>query len=274
MKFYNGCFVTLFIILVFAPAAAIYAQENDFDTYEDIEIEDDEPDFDIYDYAEIEDDESDFYIYDYVETKDNETSNRPFIVYNEGAASSWLTRIVKQTKRSNFVFDDFLVGLYLNVDLENIKYITPTVRLAVYYPMISTFNKVPQYPKDPLHYGVDLNAGLKLDILEFEYFRLDMGLALHLFFLNAERWNYLNLGASVFLGMEVPLTKGWTFLCGGSASLDNGNLGGNHRMEPFDIAYQYQVEAGVRYSKKLANKTFLFVKKPQTMEEEPEIFAR
>jgi len=87
-----------------------------------------------------------------------------------------------------------------------------------------------------------------------------------LFFLNAERWNYLDLGAAGFLGMELPLTKNWTFLCGGFASLDNGNLGGNSRMEPFNIVYQYQLEIGVRYSKKLANRTFLFAKKQQALE--------
>jgi len=244
MKFYNGCFVTLLIILVFAPTAAIYAQENDIDTNEDIE------------------------------TKDDKNSNRPYIVLNEGVASSWLTRIVKKTERSNFVFEDFLVGLYCRVDLENIKYVTPIARLAVYYPMTQTFNKVPQLPKNPLHYSLDLNIGIKFDILDLEYFRLNLGPALHLFFLNAERWNYLDLGGTVFLGMEVPLTKNWTFLCGGFASLDNGNLGANRRMEPFDIAYQYQIEIGVRYSKKITNRTFLFAKKPQAIETGDAILTR
>jgi len=241
--------------------ADLYAYEDyDFESYE-------EPDFDIYDDTDlVVFEEPDFDIYDDTKPKDVKTSNRPFIVFNEGAAASWLTRIVKQTDRSNFVFSDFLVGLYLRMDMENIKIVTPLLRLAVYYPLNSTFNDFPQLPKIPLHYSADLNTGVKFDIFDFKYFRLDLGVAIHLFFLNAERWNYLDLGAAAFLGMELPLTRRWTFLCGGFASLDNGNLGGNSLMEPFDIVYQYQIEIGVRYSKKLANRTFLFAKKPQTEE--------
>jgi len=244
MTIYSVGFAILLVILVFAPTVAIYAQEIDIDDYEDIDIDADQD----------------------IKAEEGETPTWPFIVFNEGLAASWLTRIVKQTERSNFVFKDFLVGLYLRVDLENYKllnYFKPETRLAVYYPMVSTFNDFPQQPNIPLHYAIDFNTGLMLDILNFEYFRLNAGLALHLFFLNSERWNYLDLGGSAFVGTEVPLAKYWTFLAGGSASLDNGNLGGNRKMEPFDIVYQYQIEIGVRYSKKLANRTFLFPIRPR-----------
>jgi len=285
MTSYSVHFATLIIILVFAPTAVIYTQEIDFNIYEDnedVNAEDGEPNFDIFEDVEIEYSEPDFDIYDdadiitYEEpdlnffegekTEDAKPSNGPILVFNEGAAASWLTRIVKKTERSNFVFKDFLIGLYLRMDLENIKPVTPMLRLAVYYPFSSTFNDVPQYPNIPIHYAFDINTGIKFNFLDYKYFRMNLGPAVHLFFLNSERWNYLDIGLAAFLGIEAPLTKNWTFLLGGIASFDNGNLGGNRQMEPFDTVYQYQVEAGVRYSKKFANKTFLFARKPKLVE--------
>jgi len=181
-----------------------------------------------------------------------------YLLFSEGLTCSWLTRIIKKTERSNFVFEDFLPGLYFRMDLHTPTIFTPMVRIAALYPAVSTFNKFPQQPNVPLHFGADMNLGVNFKILEFAYFRLNAGPALHLFFLNSERWNYLDLGAAGFIGMELPVSQGWTVICNGFASLDNGNLGANRNMEPFDIAYQYQIDIGVRYSKKLRNKTSLF----------------
>jgi hypothetical protein len=195
-----------------------------------------------------------------------------FLLFSEGAACSWLTRIIKQTGRSNFVFDDFLPGLYFRMDLHTTKNITPMARVAVLYPLASTFNQFPQLPKTPLHFGVDMNLGVNFNILEFEYFRLNAGPALHLFFLNSDRWNYFDLGAAAFVGMELPITQNWTLICNGFASIDDGNLGGNRNMEPIDITYQYQIDIGVRYSKKLKNRTSLFPGNKQA--QEAPIFSR
>ncbi|MDR1239886.1 MAG: hypothetical protein LBK27_07215 [Treponema sp.] len=180
-------------------------------------------------------------------------TGRPFIVYHEGLSASWLTRIIKQTGRSNFVYEDFLAGLYFGMALTNVKYVTPAIRLTAYYPLRSTFNKYPQASKTPLHYGADFFGGAAFQIDQLEYVRISLTPGLHLFFLNSDRWNYLNLGIAGRAGVELPLTRGWTILINGIASLDNGNLGGNWRMEPFDVAYQYQVDFGVRYSRKLSN---------------------
>lgn len=191
--------------------------------------------------------------------KVQESGKPPFILlYTEGAACSWLTRIIKQSGRSNFVFEDFLPGVYSRVDLDLSKNFTPMLRVAALYPLVSTFNNYPQASKTPLHYAVDVNLGIYLKLLEFAYFRLNSGPALHLFYLNSDRWNYLDLGMAVFVGMEAPITSRWTLVFNGFASLDNGNFGGNRHMEPFDVAYQYQIDFGVRYSKKKINRTSLF----------------
>ncbi|MCL2042707.1 MAG: hypothetical protein FWG89_01060 [Treponema sp.] len=183
------------------------------------------------------------------------TANRPIFVFEEGLTASWLTRIIRQTERSNFVFRDFLPGLYFRTDLHNLPYVTPMVRLAVYYPLISTFNNFPQKPNTPLHYAADLTTGLHFRLFDFRFLRLNMGPALHVFFLNSDRWNYLNIGGAAFAGLEAPVSRNWTIIANGFVSLDNGNAGANRSMEPFDIVYQYQIDLGVRYSKKIQNNT-------------------
>jgi hypothetical protein len=181
-----------------------------------------------------------------------------FFTFNQGATAAWLTRIITQTERSNFVFRDFLPGLYFGAELRTIKYVIPMARLAAYYPLISTFNLMPQKPKTPLHFAADMVLGARFEPFNMKYLRVNAGPALHMFFLNAERWNYFNLGAAAVAGIELPLASRWTLLVDGYASLDNGNLGTNRRMEPFDIVWQYQVDIGFRYSRKMENGTSLF----------------
>jgi len=182
----------------------------------------------------------------------------PFLLFSEGLACSWLTRIAKKSGRSNFVDEDFLPGLYFRMDLHWNDIFRPFVRIAALYPLITTFNKVPQLPKTPLHFGADMNLGVVFNILEFAYFRLNAGPALHLLFLNSDRWNYFNMGGAAVIGMELPVAPRWTLVGGGIASLDSGNLGDNRFMEPYDIVFQYQVELGIRYSKRLINSKALF----------------
>ena len=183
-----------------------------------------------------------------------------FFTFSQGATVSWLTRVINQSERSNFVFRDFLPGLYFGTELRNIKYITPMMRLAAYYPLISTFNLMPQQPKTPLHIAADMVVGFRVEPFDMKYLRINAGPALHMFFLNSDRWNYFNLGAAAVVGVEFPLASRWTLLVDGYASIDNGNLGSNQSMEPFDIVWQYQINLGFRYSKKKENDTWLFAR--------------
>ena len=177
------------------------------------------------------------------------------VFLNEGITSSQQTRIIYQVNRSNFVFKDLLLGLYIGADFSDLWF-SPTTRLALYYPMgfvtpsASTFNDFPQGQAYPLHFGIDFSAGLKFYPLEFKYVSFNFGPALHFFYLTSDRWNYINLGILGFVGAEIPLAKKWTLLCNGYLSYDNGNIGSNRQIEPFDIVYQYQLDIGVRYSSK------------------------
>ncbi|MDL2230063.1 hypothetical protein LJC14_07435, partial [Treponema sp. OttesenSCG-928-L16] len=73
---------------------------------------------------------------------------KPFIVFNEGAAATWVTRIIKQDGRSNFVFTDFMPGAYIGIKTMNMQPLNSTIRLAAYYPLLFKFNDVPQYEKN------------------------------------------------------------------------------------------------------------------------------
>jgi hypothetical protein len=185
-------------------------------------------------------------------------TDKMFFTFSQGVAASWLTRIINQSERSNFVFRDFLPGLYSGVELRNMKYIIPMMRLAVYYPLTSTFNLMPQKPKTPLHFAGDLIAGFRFEPFNLKYLRINAGPGLHMLFLNSDRWNYFNLGAAAVAGIEFPLLPRWTLLVDGYASIDNGNLGANRQMEPFNIVWQYQINLGFRYTRKKENDWSLF----------------
>jgi hypothetical protein len=189
---------------------------------------------------------------------DQKKTDKIFFTINQGATASWLTRVINQTERSNFVFRDFLPGLYFGAELRNVPYIVPMMRLAAYYPLTATFNLMPQKPVTPLHFAADMVIGLRFEPFNMEYLRINAGPGLHMFFLNADRWNYFNLGAAAVAGIEFPLASRWTLLFDGYASIDNGNLGTNRQMEPFDVVWQYQVNVGFRYSRKKVNDTSLF----------------
>lgn len=187
-------------------------------------------------------------------------SDKLFVTFNYGPTAAWLTRIIKQTGRSNFVLKDFLPGLYFNTELHNLWFFNPEVRVAVYYPLIATFNDVIQKQNTPLHIAMDFIAGARFKT-EWNFLTFSGGPGLHVFFMTSDRWNYLNLGLAAAVGIEVAMSPGWTLLIDGFASIDNGNLGTNRDMEQFDVAYQYQTAVGVRYSKKKRNDTALFMPK-------------
>ena len=194
--------------------------------------------------------------------------NKVFPTFNYGASASWLTRIIKQTDRSNFVLKEFLPGAYFTIELQNVPVVFPEIRVTAFYPLISKFNDVKQATA-PLNIGIDLFAGVRYEF-KLKVVKLSAGLGLHSFFMTADRWHYLNLGAAGIAGVELALSPGWSLLIDGLASIDNGNLGTNRNMEPFDIVYQYQSSIGVRYSKKMRNDLVVFKPKTKT----PVIFDR
>lgn len=185
------------------------------------------------------------------------------LFFDEGAAASWNTRIIKQTGRTNFVFEDFLAGLYFATRTKNFSALLPFrlpvelfSRVAAYYPLSHTFNDYPQPPVNMLNFGVDLLVGPLFQISFWDWAHLNLGAGPHFLYQKADRWHYVHLGVGGMLELQLPLARRWSLLLGGVASIDNANLGSSRHMEPYDLAWQYQASLGVRYSKALPNAKF------------------
>ncbi len=179
---------------------------------------------------------------------------RPFIMFNEGAAYTLITRLEKQEKRSNFVRQNHLVGLFFSAQTENMKPVNSMIRIAAYYPFFNTFNGMRQYPKQTILYAFDLLAAPMIQADMWKYVRLNFAGGLHYMYQLTDEYHMNYLGGGLLAGVELPLARRWTVLTDGTATLDYPNLGTNRLVQPFDFAWQYNVSVGVRYSKKGENK--------------------
>ena len=181
-------------------------------------------------------------------------TEKPFVVFDYGLSAAWVTRIQKQTGRSNFVFEHMLAGLYVTMETVNIKPCDSILRLAAYYPLAYTFNDVPQIAKQPILYAADLAFMPLFRADMWNYVKINFAPGLHVFYQLTDDWHYIQAGVIGMLGVELPIAKRWTILANGLASFDYANLGSNRDMFPIDWAWTYQVSLGVRYSKKKENK--------------------
>ena len=179
---------------------------------------------------------------------------RPFIMFNEGAAYTLITRLEKQEKRSNFVRQNHLVGLFFSAQTENMKPVNSMIRIAAYYPFFNTFNGMQQYPKQTILYAFDLLAAPMFQADMWKYVRLNFAGGLHYMYQLTDEYHMNYLGGGLLAGVELPLARRWTILTDGTATLDYPNLGTNRLVQPFNFAWQYNVSVGVRYSKKGENK--------------------
>lgn len=179
---------------------------------------------------------------------------RPFIMFNEGAAYTLITRLEKQDKRSNFVRQNHLAGLFFSLQTENMKPVNSMIRIAAYYPFFNTFNGMQQYPKQTILYAFDLLAAPMIQADMWKYVRLNFAGGLHYMYQLTDEYHMNYLGGGLLAGVELPLARRWTILTDGTATLDYPNLGTNRLVQPFDFAWQYNVSVGVRYSKKGENK--------------------
>ena len=184
---------------------------------------------------------------------------KPFVVLNEGITSSWITRIIEQENRSNFVFQDFLIGAYVSAETRNMQPIDSFIRIAVFYPISHKFNSHPQSKKNMLNFAFDFIAAPILRLPMWNIATVRFGAGLHFLYQMGDRWNFINLGIVGITGLELPLTKYCTILLNGTLSADYGNFGTNKIIEPYDNVWQYQLEIGIRYSKKSPNR-FHYIK--------------
>jgi hypothetical protein len=168
-----------------------------------------------------------------------------------GLTGTFVTRIIKQTARSNFVFEDYMAGVFVNIKTVPLKPINFMARVGAYYPLLAYFNNFPQPSNNPLHFAADLTLGPVFEPVINNTIRFNLAPSLHLFFQNSDRWNYLHLGLAAVAGVELPITLRWIIYIDGLASLDYGSLGNNKTIEPLDIVYQYQFGIGFHVGPKV-----------------------
>lgn len=179
-------------------------------------------------------------------------SDKPFLIFNEGITYSQVTRLIYQDdySRSNFVWQNHLIGLSLEAQTVNIKPVDSILRLGLYYPFYYTFNGMKQPPKQAILYAVDLFWGPIFQADMWKYVYINFALGPHFLYQLSDEYHHVELGGGVLLGVEFPLARRWTILVNGLASLDYGNFGSNRDIQPYNLVYNYQLELGVRYSKK------------------------
>ena len=191
------------------------------------------------------------------------------LLHNWGVAWGSITRIQKQSGRSNFVWNDQLVGAYYEMTTDNFltmgHYINVNlfVRNAFYYPYAYTFNKVKQETTQTLLYGFDFFTGAKLSLNFWDWVTVSAKPGVHAYYQLHDKWHYFHLGAGLGLEAEMPISSRWSFNIGGIWTWDNANLGSNSRMRPFDFCWEYQAQLGFRYSKKKLNPKSFVPYKPR-----------
>lgn len=185
-----------------------------------------------------------------------EILNKPFVTFDEGIAYGMITRLQKQDKynRSDFVWQDQLVGLYFDVTSVNMKPINSMARLTVYYPWYHTFNGMQIFPAQTILYACDIFAGPVFHADMWKYIRLNFAGGLHYMYQLSDEYHLNYLGVGFLTGLELPLARRWTLIQNGTFSIDYANLGTNNRVQPFDYSWTYQLSFGVRYSRKNLNK--------------------
>lgn len=185
-----------------------------------------------------------------------EIINKPFFIFDEGISFDMITRLQKQDKydRSDFVWQNYLIGAYFDATTVNMKPVNSMIRVAAYYPFYYTFNGMEQFPKQTILYAFDLYAGPVFHANMWQYVLLNFSAGLHYMYQLTDEYHLNYLGAGIVLGAELPVARRWTVVNNGTFTLDYANFGTNQKVQPFDYAWSYQISLGVRYSKKKLHK--------------------
>lgn len=179
---------------------------------------------------------------------------KPFVMFNEGIAMAQVTRIQTVSGRSNFVWQNDMIGAFFQIQTRNMKPLNSIIRTSVFYPFYNKFNEVKQFPKQTILYAFDLFAGPILETDMWKYVRLKFGLGLHYMYQLSDEYHLHYLGGGALAGLELPIEPRWTILLDGTFSFDYPNLGTNRLVQPYDYSWQYQLNLGVRYSVKGKNR--------------------
>ena len=175
------------------------------------------------------------------------------ITFDEGASFAQITRVEKLTDRSNFVRENMMIGAYFTTRTVGMPVADLQLDISAYYPLYQAFNGMEQKTRNVLNYAVDSYFAINGTFDRLKYVLITGSLGMHYMYQLTDEWhmNYLGLGGT--LGIEFPISAGWTIVNRNFFSYDNANLGPNKTIQPFYASYQYHINLGVRYSRKVRN---------------------
>lgn len=183
--------------------------------------------------------------------------NAPYIMSNGGFAWSRVTRLQLQTTRSNFVWQDDLIGAYYAVQTGNM-FINLYGKIAVQYPYHCEFNKVTMPNKQTILYGFDTFVGPIWTFDIWKIAKVDLAPGVHFRYQLSDKYHHCDLGIGGMVGLEFPFTKKFSLLLNGTVTYDYGNLGSNSKVQPFNHVWSYSADLGFRISKRGPNKFYYF----------------
>lgn len=185
-----------------------------------------------------------------------EIIDKPFLSMDEGISGAMITRIIipENNDKSNFVYENYLIGAYYNLKTEFLRPFNYNIKTSAYYPFKNTFRGMDQPAKQVLLYAFDVFAGPTIQFDSWKYIYYNVSVGLHYMYQLTDDFhmNYLGLGALV--GIALPVAHHWTVNLNGSLCVDYPNLGTNSLLKPFNYAWQYHLDLGVCYSRKKPNK--------------------
>lgn len=185
------------------------------------------------------------------------------IIFDEGLSYSQVTRIEKMDNRSNFVRENMMIGAYFSAQTTGLPLVDFELDIGAYYPFYQAFNGMKQNPKNMLNYSLDGFFGVQKTFKQLKYIYINTAIGMHYMYQLTDEYHmhYLGIGAEV--GCEWPITQNWTLINRNFVSFDNANLGSNKNIQPFDAAYHYSIDLGVRYTKRVQNDFPYFKTKPK-----------
>lgn len=194
------------------------------------------------------------------ETAETTIEGGPFLfVFDEGASYAQVTRVEKQTNRSNFVRENMMAGAFFSFQTVNLGRFDIIEQLSAYYTFYNAFNGMQQFPKNIINYAVDNFLGITKCYDKLNFVNVNFAAGMHYMFQLTDEWPMHYIGLGLKGALEFPVTEGFTIVNNYFVSFDNANIGPNKLMQPFEISYQYHIDLGVRFSKRVAN-SYCYVK--------------
>lgn len=176
------------------------------------------------------------------------------VSFTEGVSYAQVTRIEVQENASNFVRENMMAGAFFTAQTNDLSFFDLTLTVSAYYPFYQAFNGMAQKTKNMFNYAVDGFFGATITYDGFKYILLTGSVGMHYMFQLTDEYYMHYVGIGGMLGMELPVSKHFTLVESNYFSYDNANLGSNKKVQPFDGAYQYHINLGIRYSKAVENR--------------------